>query len=1255
MSHSRKSSNLDQQLDNTLTDHYNKPDFRELDLGSPVSPLITRSSQLTTTTTTTTTTTSTSSSSSGSFSCRSGSSANVPVKRSDHSGELSGSSDNSPIRNFKTGHSRSGSGTVNSPTPNVLPAGNICPSGRILKTGMAQTRSSRTDVLGSGSGNYGHGSIMRGSGKTSGSVEPSNVGTLRSNIGNRPTSGAAMVTGGGNMNVNGNVVDAEEVKRLGNEQYKRGNFGEALRLYDRAIGLVPGNAAYRSNRAAALAGLGRVAEATRECEEAVRLDPNYLRAHQRLASLLLRLGQIENSKKHLYISRQHHDPAPSDLEKLQTVEKHLYKCTNARKTGDWQTLLRESDAAVRAGADSSPQLFMCRVEALIKLNQLEDADGSMSNICKSELSANSNSQSRIFGMLYEAYLFFVRAQFDLAFGRFENAVTNAEKAGQIDPRNIEVAVLLKNVRLVARSHARGNDLFKSERFTEACSAYGEGLRLDPSNSILYCNRAACWFKLGLWERSIDDCNHALRIQPNYIKALLRRAASNSKLERWADAVRDYEVLRRELPDDNEVAESLFHAQVALKKSRGEEVYNMKFGGDVEEVSGLEQFRASIALPGVSVVHFHATSNSQCKQIAPFVDTLCNRYPSINFLKVDIEQRPAVASAENVRIVPTFKIYKNGSRVKEIICPSRDMLENSPFKPSIPNFNFVTVFVCVVPVKMVSSSSTPKVVEEDVAGPDSSVKNDVDGNDNVAGAVLEEEVDVHDEPVVLHDEPVAVHDEKVAVHNVDVNEIVSVTVAMANMAVAMTDLAVTDMGETDVEVALAVVMAKVEVAVVMADVAVTEMGESDVALTDVGENDVAVTDVPDNDVAVTDVPENDVAVTDVSENDVAVTDVPDNDGSDVDSDGSEDNWSDVAGSDGGTDRGSDVDDVSVDGISFCSDREDEELVSLMTQANNFTETAATHGPEKDAIRQNRRVTNASNSDNEYEVGADYMEDSNLNWSLTEDEDDVANNNGEGEVNSAQIEMDEEEIPHTEMDGRYKKVRTLTLYGLKLDNVHAGYGIYKINPMASENFWKSTNTQPLVPPPARKKLGRPKEKRIPEFGEGGTSTKASRKGRRMRCNLCKVIGHNKRTCPLKGYEEALVASVAAYYASISASASKYRSIGSPNCRGRTRYTFETMLYEAGPSVPSSKNPEQPKRKKVKLTIDLSKPVSTVPVVEVLTVPVVAVPTVPIQAITVPVRATTVPDVPVVAPFMRGPKLVKKRKAGDVRGQTSKKPWK
>ena len=119
--------------------------------------------------------------------------------------------------------------------------------------------------------------------------------------------------------------------------------------------------------------------------------------------------------------------------------------------------------------------------------------------------------------------------------RFDNAVVAAEKAGMIDVGNVEVARVLNNVKMVARARSRGNDLFISGRFSEACSAYGEGLKYDTCNSVLYCNRAACWSKLGLWEKSVEDCNQALKIQPNYTKALLRRAVSNAKVSWYAIA------------------------------------------------------------------------------------------------------------------------------------------------------------------------------------------------------------------------------------------------------------------------------------------------------------------------------------------------------------------------------------------------------------------------------------------------------------------------------------------------------------------------------------------------------------------------------------------------------------------------------------------------------------------------------------------------------------------------------------------------
>ncbi|WOH03023.1 hypothetical protein DCAR_0522414 [Daucus carota subsp. sativus] len=648
----------------------NKPDFREIDLGSPITPLRAK-----------VTTSSSSSSSSGSGSGRAAS--NPLPKKSEfagnsHSGELCGSVESSPTRFTKPGHRRSGSsgsanpnpspfvysggGSVSSPPANAMPAGNICPSGKILKTGMAG-RVTRPDVLGTGTGHYGHGSIIRG-----GAAMKSAVGE---GVGNANSRGLA--TGGVSRNVKSSV-DAEELKRLGNESYKQGNFTEALSYYDKAISISPGNAAYRCNRAAALMGLKRLGRAVRECEEAIRLDPGYWRAHHRLGSLYLSLGQVELARRHICFPGLQQDPV--ELQKLQTVEKHLNKCTDSRRIGDWKSVLRESDAAIASGADASPQIFASKAEAFLKLRQLNDAELSLSNIPKFETYSVSCSQTSFFGMLSEAYPHFVRAQIEMSSGRFENAVTSAEKAGQLDSRSSDISVLLNNVRAVARARARGNDLFKSERYTEACAAYGEGLRLHPLSSVLYCNRAACWYKLGQWERSHDDCNQALDIQPNYTKALLRRAASNSKLERWADAVRDYEVLRKELPNDNDVAESLFHAQVALRKSRGEEVHNMKFGGEVELVSGLEQFKAAISSPGVSVVHFKKASDLQCKQISQSLDNLCTQYPSINFLKADVLESPAIANTENVRVVPTIKIYKNGSRVKEMICPSPEVLESS---------------------------------------------------------------------------------------------------------------------------------------------------------------------------------------------------------------------------------------------------------------------------------------------------------------------------------------------------------------------------------------------------------------------------------------------------------------------------------------------------------------------------------------------------------------------------------------------------
>lgn len=40
------------------------------------------------------------------------------------------------------------------------------------------------------------------------------------------------------------------------------------------------------------------------------------------------------------------------------LEKHLNRCADARKIGDWKRALRESEAAIAVGADFSPQVVL---------------------------------------------------------------------------------------------------------------------------------------------------------------------------------------------------------------------------------------------------------------------------------------------------------------------------------------------------------------------------------------------------------------------------------------------------------------------------------------------------------------------------------------------------------------------------------------------------------------------------------------------------------------------------------------------------------------------------------------------------------------------------------------------------------------------------------------------------------------------------------------------------------------------------------
>jgi thioredoxin 1 len=80
-----------------------------------------------------------------------------------------------------------------------------------------------------------------------------------------------------------------------------------------------------------------------------------------------------------------------------------------------------------------------------------------------------------------------------------------------------------------------------------------------------------------------------------------------------------------------------------------------------------------------VANFSASFCKPCKEIAPFIEELKVAYPSILFLKIDIEDASEVSDHHNIASIPYFKFYRNEIEIasycgtdKKII---QDALEN----------------------------------------------------------------------------------------------------------------------------------------------------------------------------------------------------------------------------------------------------------------------------------------------------------------------------------------------------------------------------------------------------------------------------------------------------------------------------------------------------------------------------------------------------------------------------------------------------
>jgi stress-induced-phosphoprotein 1 len=114
----------------------------------------------------------------------------------------------------------------------------------------------------------------------------------------------------------------------------------------------------------------------------------------------------------------------------------------------------------------------------------------------------------------------------------EKVKADAEKQAYINPE------------LAEKAREEGNVAFKSGQFADAVKHYTEAIKRLPSDPRGYNNRAAAYNKLAALPEALKDADEAIKIDPAFIKAYLRKATVLTGMKEHSKAMEALQAVSR---------------------------------------------------------------------------------------------------------------------------------------------------------------------------------------------------------------------------------------------------------------------------------------------------------------------------------------------------------------------------------------------------------------------------------------------------------------------------------------------------------------------------------------------------------------------------------------------------------------------------------------------------------------------------------------------------------------------------------------
>jgi tetratricopeptide (TPR) repeat protein len=150
------------------------------------------------------------------------------------------------------------------------------------------------------------------------------------------------------------------------------------------------------------------------------------------------------------------------------------------------------------------------------------------------------------GNVAKGYFRLATAQRNL--NQLGECVKTLENGLGIDPSNVamkhlknEIIVFQREwgtaqVRQAEATKSEGNNFFKKGNYKEALEMYEQASRVNPTVPAYFCNAAACWEKLGNYEKMAKAAKNSIKADRNFVKGYLRLATAHKNLNQLVECI-----------------------------------------------------------------------------------------------------------------------------------------------------------------------------------------------------------------------------------------------------------------------------------------------------------------------------------------------------------------------------------------------------------------------------------------------------------------------------------------------------------------------------------------------------------------------------------------------------------------------------------------------------------------------------------------------------------------------------------------------